>query len=136
MSFARPLSARKRAGSKREGEPGSPFHLTRPELNENDIRRACLDLLAIRGWRADRLHVGIVKTLDGRFLKLHPTGTPDYVCVHAEFPGFYLETKRPGGKLSPGQKYKGIGIQQGHRIPIVVVDSAAALKEWLDALEA
>jgi hypothetical protein len=48
------------------------FRLTppNPKLVENDVERACLDVLRIRGYRPVRLHSGLLRTPDGRWLRV------------------------------------------------------------------
>jgi hypothetical protein len=41
------------------------FRLQHPRLSENDVERACLDLLRLRGYWPIRLHAGRFKTPDG-----------------------------------------------------------------------
>jgi hypothetical protein len=114
------------------------FRLTPdPPLCENDVERACLDLLALRGYWVGRNHCGTFKSADGRrWIKGAPKGTPDYTTVHEHFPGFLLEVKRPGGDVSPEQKTKITEIRLGYRLAIAVVDTVEALAVWLEQHEA
>jgi|SRR5580765_2263861 len=113
-----------------------PFRLTRPTLNENDIEAACLDLLHIRGYKEERLHSGRFRTMDGkRVITAGEPGIPDYVTVHRQFPGFYLEVKRPGGQPKPHQETKIRELRSGWRLAVAVVDSAMNLRDWLNAHE-
>ena len=111
----------------------SRFRLTgyKPKLSENDVEKACVQVLALRGWKVLRLPVGLFKTLDGRHQSIGEPGIPDYVALHSRFPGFFLEVKRPGGKLSKVQEIKIEQLQQGYRVAVAVVDSVEALAEWL-----
>jgi hypothetical protein len=112
------------------------FRLKRFRLREDDVERACIDLLRLRAWWVARLHSGTFKSVDNRrWIKGHDKGTPDYACLHERFPGFLLEVKRPGEKLSREQTMKHIELQVGYRLAIVVVDSAAGLLAWLDQHE-
>jgi hypothetical protein len=113
------------------------FRLTSPQLVEDDIANACLDLLVARGWLPFRLHCGRVKTPDRRrWITLHPKGTPDYVVIHHTLPAFLLETKRPiGGVLSPDQIQRHHEISVGFHITIFVCRDAKALGRWLDEYE-
>ena len=109
------------------------FRLTAPklQLSENDVEEQCITLAGLHGYRLERLHTGKAKTLDGRFLTLHPTGTPDWVAVHGKRLSFYLEVKRPGKKPSPEQERKHAELRlQGQTI--ITVDSVKALKDWLE----
>ena len=104
-----------------------------PKLNENDVERACLDVLALHGYWIGRNHSGTFKSVDGeRWIKGAPKGTPDYACLHADRPGFLLEVKRPGESISPEQEQKHFEIRLGSRVAIAVVDSVEALVAWLD----
>lgn len=114
------------------------FRLTSPPpLKENDVERACLDLLRLRGYWVGRNHCGTFKSADGnRWIKGAPKGTPDYTTVHAQFPGFLLEVKRPGADVSDEQKTKIMEIRLGYHLAIAVVDTAEALLVWLEQHEA
>jgi len=114
------------------------FRLTPPPpLRENDIERACLDLLRYRGYWVGRNHCGRFKTPDNkRWITGEPKGTPDYTCLHERFPGFLLEVKRPGGETSDDQKQRILEIRLGFRLAIAVVDTVDALVLWLRQHEA
>src|SRR5262245_47006559 len=111
------------------------FRLTapkRPRLAENDVERACLDLLRLRGYWIVRQHAGLAKTPDGRrWIHLGDKGLPDYAAVHAVHRGFLLEVKRPGQVLSADQVRKHEEIRVGYRVAICVVDNVSALPPWL-----
>jgi hypothetical protein len=108
----------------------NPFRLTAPKLTENDIESACVDLLKWQQYRPLRLQSGRFKTFDNRWISIGEPGLPDYVV-----PAFFVEVKRPHGKLSPEQAFK---IQQFEEdgIPTAVVHSVEALAEWLAEREA
>lgn len=104
-----------------------------PRLSENDVERACLDVLRLRGYWVARLHAGTFKTTDGRrWIKGVERGTPDYALLHERFPGFLLEVKRSGATATPEQTQKHLEIRLGYRIAIGTVDSVDALAAWLD----
>jgi hypothetical protein len=107
-----------------------------PKLREDDIERACLDLLAYRGYYVIRLQTGMFRTKDNRFIQVGKRGLPDYVAVHQHHRGFLLETKRPGGALSPAQEKTIWEIQVGYRIPVAKIDHIEQLSPWLDIHEA
>ena len=114
----------------------SAFKLTSLNLNENDIEKACLDVLKVRGYLAVRIHSGTFRSADcKRWIKGADKGTPDYITAHARYPGFLLETKRPGAQLTDIQQYRVWEIQQGYRIAFFKADSAQALTRWLDQHE-
>jgi hypothetical protein len=116
----------------------APFRLKpppKPRLSENEIERSCLDILRLRGYLVLRQQSGLFKTPDGRWIRLGEKGIPDYAAVHRLHPGFLLEVKRPGGQLSPDQAAKIQELRLGYRIAACVVDSAAALSEWLNEHE-
>lgn len=114
------------------------FKLTPPPpLRENDIERACLDLLRYRGYYVMRLHAGTFRTADGkRWIKGVQKGTPDYGCLHESFPGFLMEVKRPGADATEDQKQKILEIRLGYHLAIAVVDTVDALEVWLGKHEA
>jgi len=113
-----------------------PFRLTSPTLNENDTEKACLDLLAIRGYFVLRIHAGTFKSPDGKYwIKGAKKGTADYIAVHKRQRGFLLETKRPAGELAEVQKARAKEIFIGYGIPTVKADSARELREFLDEWE-
>jgi len=110
-----------------------PFRLRSPKLRltENDVERACLDVLAHRGYKVVRHQVGRFKTVDGRWITIGETGMPDYICLHATRPAFLLEVKRPGAVLSSEQFAKIRQLEIGHQLAIAVVDSVEVLIDWL-----
>jgi hypothetical protein len=101
------------------------------QLSENDVEKQLIGILGRHGYRAERLHAGTAKTLDGRFWQLHPTGTPDYVAVHGTRPSFYLEVKRPGKKPSAEQERKHMELKL-QKQNVVTIDSVEALQAWLE----
>jgi hypothetical protein len=107
-----------------------------PPLSENDVERACLDLLRVRGYYPARQHVGTFKTSDGRWIRLGERGLPDYMVIHARHPGFMLEVKREaGGGLSADQRFKIQQLTLGYRLRVAVVASSRELAEWLTGHE-
>ena len=114
-----------------------PFRLTAPPpLKEADVKRACLDLLRLRGYYVQRTNSGLFKTPDGRWIRIGEVGVPDYVATHQTFPGFLMELKRPGGDVSPEQKTRIMEIRLGYHLAIAVVDTVEALDVWLRQHEA
>ena len=112
------------------------FRLRSPgklQLSENDVRKACLDVLRPRHWWPIRQHVGKFRTPDDRIVTMGQPGDPDYVIVRP--PSFFLETKRPGGKLSDTQWIRIHQLQQFYGIETAVVESVEELIEWLDRPE-
>jgi hypothetical protein len=113
--------------------PRSPkFTLKALELAEKDIVAACLDLLAVRGYKTYRLHSGGARYPDGQWFALNKPGTADYVALHGRYPGFLLETKRPGKDLAASQRQMALELLQGYNIPTVKAATARELVEWLD----
>jgi hypothetical protein len=107
-----------------------------PRLSENDVERAVVDVLRLRGYFVVRLHAGTFRSVDGgRWIKGVERGTPDYATVHARHPGFLLEVKRPGEWLSPEQEQKHEELRIGFRLAIGTVDSVESLVAWLDQHE-
>ena len=106
-----------------------------PKLSEKDVAKACVQFLALRGWKAERLNVGTFKTKDGRWHTEGYTGRPDYVALHKRHPAFYLETKRPDGKLSLDQEKTIFEIAHCFGIAIVTVHGVEELIRFLDEHE-
>jgi hypothetical protein len=106
-----------------------PFKLRPPQIKlvENDVERQCLDILRLRGFCPIRLNSGKFQTIDGRWITIGEKGLPDYVI-----PLFFVETKRPDGQLSPEQDRKIWELEHIWGVKTAVVDSVAALIEWLD----
>ena len=108
----------------------TPF---KPKISENDVERACLDLLRLRGYWSARLHAGTFKTLDNkRFIKGVDKGVPDYCLCHRIYPGFLLEVKKPGEAPRPEQALRIMEIRMGYSLAIAVVDEVRALDRWLN----
>lgn len=103
------------------------------KLSENMVEKACVDLLRWRHWYVARLQSGRVKSLDGRrTITLCEAGTPDYLCVHAEHPPFFLETKRENGKRTLIQEARHFEIEKTYRIPTITIDKPEDLIDYLD----
>lgn len=114
----------------------NPFRLRSPaalKLSENDVRKACLDLLRLHHWWPIRQQVGRFQTKDGRWIRIGETGDPDYAVIQA--PSFFLEFKRPGGELSREQIAKIHQLKQFYGLETLVVDNVEELMEWLDRHE-
>lgn len=107
------------------------FRLIPQKLVENDIEKACIDLLHVRGYYVLRLHSGLFKTPDGRWVRIGEPGLPDYCALHVHYPGFLLEVKRPRGKPKPHQERKIRELRLGYRLAVVAADSARVLAEFL-----
>ena len=108
------------------------FQLKPPVVrtSENDVRKACLDILRLRHWWPIRQHVGLYKTPDGRWIRIGEVGDPDYVAVKP--PSFFLETKRPGGELEPEQIKRISDLKTFYGMDTAVVESVEELIDWLD----
>jgi hypothetical protein len=65
-----------------------------------------------------------------------PPGIPDYTAIHATYPAFFVEFKRPRAHLRPGQVDKFREIQFGFGLHAVMVDSAEELVAFLSGHEA
>jgi hypothetical protein len=107
------------------------FRLTAPKIKlvEDDVERACIDLLRLRGYYVVRLQSGFFRTPDGRGVRVGEPGLPDYACMKRDF---FLETKRPGAKLSPAQEKKVFELEKGYGIAVATVDRVEHLARWLD----
>jgi hypothetical protein len=100
-------------------------------LSENEVEKACLDLLRYRGWWPIRLHAGLFKSADDkRWIRGVEKGTPDYVAVRA--PSFFVETKRTDGKLSDLQSQKIFQLKNFYGLETAVVKDSQDLLDWLD----
>ena len=117
--------------------PGPRFNLNPPklQLSENDVRKGCLDLLRLHHWWPIRQHVGVFNPVGrpSQVITIGEKGDPDYIVVKA--PSFFLETKRPGGKLSPEQITRIRLLKQFYGLDTLVVESVDELIEWLERHE-
>lgn len=108
----------------------SRFRLTSPrvKLSENDVERACLDLLRFKGFDPRRLHVGLFHPYKKfhQVIEMGEAGIPDYVI-----PRFYVEVKRPGGTLSDVQRRRIFELKQAWNLETAVVESIDELADWL-----
>jgi hypothetical protein len=57
------------------------------------------------------------------------------VVVHGRYPGFYLETKVPGGKLSDEQRLEHMHSERGFGIRVAVIRRIEELIAWLEEHE-
>jgi len=107
------------------------FRLTSPrvKLVENDVERACVDLLRLRGYYVVRLQSGLFRTPDGRWIRIGEPGLPDYAALKRDF---FLEIKAAGRKLSAAQIEKVFELEAAHRIAVATIDSVERLAAWLD----
>lgn len=106
------------------------FRLTPPgkvKLVENDIERQCLSALRYHGLHPIRLQSGKFKTHDNRWISVGEPGLPDYVI-----PRFFLETKRPGGELSPEQDRYIWEAKYIWNLETLVIDDVNTLIRWLN----
>ena len=111
------------------------FRLTAPPpLKENDVEKACIDLLRLRGYWVFRIHAGLWKSMDGRrILNLkHLKGVPDYGTVHARYPGFLLEVKRPGLSATAEQLLKHREIRMGYGLAIATINRVEDLHSFIN----
>jgi hypothetical protein len=113
---------------------GPRFQLSgdRLKISENDVRKACLDLLRARRWWPIRQHVGLFNPVGrpSHKISIGEAGDPDYVVVRA--PSFFLETKRPGGELSDAQRKRIDTLRRFYDLNTIVVESVEELHDWLD----
>ena len=114
----------------------SRFSLKSPhfQLSENDVEKQCLDLLRIRQWWPIRLQSGKFKTVDNRWITVGQKGIPDYVVVHAAYPGFFLEVKRPGALPTAEQRDR-IRELQFYELTVLWCSSKDELNDWLNDYE-
>lgn len=124
----------------------SRFRLTSPrvQLTENQVEKACLDLVQHHGYWPIRQHVGrylhadreVIRALHEagvryRMITLGEPGLPDWAFLHGTRPGFLLEAKRPGAKLDPAQERMQWMLRQAYHLQVVTIDSVLALEAWL-----
>jgi hypothetical protein len=110
------------------------FRLTSPKVKlvENDVERACVDLLRLRGYYVVRLQSGLFRTPDGRWIRIGEPGLPDYACIKNDF---LMEVKRPGAKPNASQVSKIFELEAVRKIAVATVDSPEHLIRWLDERE-
>lgn len=118
------------------------FRLTSPkiQLSENDVERAVMDLLRWHHRYPVRLQSGKFLHADRavieacrrvrvpvRWATIGEPGLPDY-CI----PELFIETKRPGGKLSPEQEAKIIELRDHWGLETLVIADVDELARWLE----
>jgi hypothetical protein len=110
-----------------------------PKLTENDVEKACLDLLLAKGLYPVRLNSGLFPTPDSlcencrpnaRWVRNGEPGIPDY-CI----PNWFLECKAPGGKLSEEQRIKIVVLRRYWDLDTAVVHDVGELADWLAKLK-
>jgi hypothetical protein len=109
-----------------------PFRLVAPTPSENDVEAGCLTILNLHHYWVVRLHAGLFQSMDClRKIKGVDKGTPDYACLHERHRNFLMEVKRPGGALNDNQKIQIANLQRNFGLPVVVVESAEELCNFL-----
>src|SRR5215475_7296452 len=103
-----------------------------PKPREKDIAQQFKDYLLARGWVPLRQQSGLFLTPDGRYVTIGEPGLPDYVAMHARYPAFFLETKRPKGVLSDSQIRKRWVLENSYGLAVCVADNLEKLKLWLE----
>lgn len=122
------MNARRARGLRRS----RPFRLTAPVPSENDVEAGCKFILELHNYFVVKLHAGVFKSLDDRrYIHGVKKGTPDYLCAHEFHRNFLMEVKRPGGELSEDQKAQIAFLKLKYKLPIVVVESANELCNFL-----
>lgn len=114
------------------------FRLTAPKLrlSEDEVIAQCAKILEQRGYWLRRNPVGRFRSLSGNWVDFGPVGIPDYTAIHARYPAFFIEFKKPGKLLRESQISKFQKIQFGYRLAAVMVDSVEQLMDWLSGHEA
>ena len=108
------------------------FRLTAPVPSENDVEAGCKTILEFHNYWMVKLHAGLFQSMDcRRKIRGVPKGTPDYFCGHEFHRNFLLEVKRPGGELSHDQRCQIEFLERRYRLPVVVVESAEDLCNFL-----
>jgi len=118
----------------RTKEARQRFALRPPKikLSENDVEKACCDILRLKGYMPVRQHVGLFKTPNNCFIRMGVPGDPDWVAV--KHPSFLLEVKRPGGAISEVQLRRHAELRL-YGLEVVVVESVEELLECLSRFE-
>ena len=114
----------------------SRFRLTpdgRLRLNENDVRKACLDVLRTHGWWPIRQHVGRLRAPHGDWIQVGEAGDPDYAVIRA--PSFFIEFKRPGARPSETQQKRHQILERSYGLETIVVASVEDPVAWLSQKE-
>ena len=121
------------------------FRLTsqKIQLSESDVAKACTDLLRWKHYQPQRIPAGRYIMPDQavielcrkhdvplRWTTIGEPGIPDYVI-----PAWFMEVKRPGGKLSPEQEVKIMDLERTWSLPVAVVESVDELIAWLAQYE-
>ena len=113
------------------------FRLTSPslKLTENDVEKACKDLLQYRHFYPLRVQSGLFPTPDSlcpecrrraRWIRVGEPGIPDYVI-----PRFFVEVKAPGKSLNIQQREKIDLLTKHWDLKTAVIDSVDELLTWL-----
>lgn len=110
------------------------FRLTSPKVKlvENDVEKQCLDYLRLHRRYPVRLHSGLLRTPDGRWIRVGERGLPDYAVMKRDF---FLEVKAPGKLPTGAQIEKAIELEKGYGIAVATVDSVEDLARWLEEWE-
>jgi hypothetical protein len=101
-------------------------------LSERDIEKQLVDYLRLHGWHVHRLEADLWRSK--RASAREEVGTPDFICLRRaswyeedrSVRAFYLEVKRPGGKLRPSQEFW-IGYARARGWCVIVADSLDSL---------
>lgn len=109
------------------------------DLSESDVAKACVDLLEAKRYQPQRLPAGRYIMPDRAVLEacekcgvkprwqtIAEPGFPDYII-----PAWFMEVKRPGGKLSREQELKIMDLERSWSLPVAVVESVDELLKWL-----
>jgi hypothetical protein len=109
-----------------------PFRLTPPVQSEDDVEKACLDILRLHYKLLPiRLHSGKFRSMDGKRVITAGipglTGIPDYVI-----PWFFMETKATRGSLSIAQRAMHKYLLDGWGRETIVANSREALEAGVD----
>jgi len=105
------------------------------QLSENDVEKACIQLLQYKHYYPIRLQSGLFPNPDklceacrssAPRIRVGEPGIPDYVI-----PAFFLEVKAPGKKASDVQQEKIRSLKHYWSLETALVDRVEALLEWL-----
>jgi len=98
------------------------------EKTENDVEYNCIKWLKDLRWIADRIHVGVFYTRDGRVVAIGRPGQPDWRFKRRR-QYMEIEFKAPGKKPNKQQE-EYLATMRALGVLCTWVDSLTALQAW------
>lgn len=105
-----------------------------PERTENDVEANCIGWLQSLGWIAERNHVGLFYTKDGRPVPVGRPGACDWRLKRSHVNRihyFELEVKAPGKKIEKRQQEYCVAMSH-LGVMATWVDSLDRLQAWYE----